>query len=285
MSIKTHELAIPVVDETKPNDLFNGDKLKLTVDSIEKQVSQLVLDPTNPSDYKKFGSIKLQLGKFFSSVDRAGKSIVDPMNKLIKETNSKRKIIKDRGTDIKAAFMLVRDQYDEEVAAYNKAINDLGELLTHGHIALAEFRKPTLEDWKSFLTQIEEAEISESLQGERFEEFKKLKAESIELNARRFAEFEETEKALEAGRAALKALEDEEAAARHEARQKAEKPAALKPDGNAPAVTEPTSSEALSAAKNLVYGQLMNYGMPKDKARLFVLAVEAGQINHLKLDV
>ena len=284
--MKSHELTIPVVDETKPDDLFNGDKLKLTVDSIEKQVSQLSLDPSNPSDYKKFGSIKLQIGKFFASVDRAGKSIVDPMNALIKETNSKRKIIKDRGIDIKSSFMLARDQYDEEVAAYNKAINDLGELLTHGHIALAEFRKPTLDEWKEFLLQIQEAELSESLQGDRYEEFVKLKAESIDLNLRRFAEFEETERALEAGRIALKEKEDAEAAARHEERMKAKQATqAPAPAGDAPEVTKPTASEALSAAKNTVYGQLMNYGMPKDKARLFVLAVEAGQINHLKLDV
>ena len=82
--MKSHELAIPSVDESKAQELFNGDGLKLTVDSIEKQVSQLSLDPSNPSDYKKFGSIKLQIGKFFSAVDRAGKSIVDPMNAIIK---------------------------------------------------------------------------------------------------------------------------------------------------------------------------------------------------------
>lgn len=276
--MKSHEIIIPPIDE-KAQELFNGDRLKLMVDSIEKQLEQLSLDPTDPSDYKKFGSIKRQLGSFFAAVDRAGKSIVDPLNKVIKETNSQRKTIKDRGTDIKNAFMLVRDQYDAEVAAYNKAIADLEDLLRRGHLKLAEFRKPTLEEWKSFLTQIEDAEISEALQGDRYEEFKKLKAESIDLNARRFVEFEETEKALEAGRIALKEKEDAEAAARHAQRQ-AEQQAKEAPK---PAPT--TADEALSAAKNSVYGQLMNYGMPKDKARLFVLAVEAGQIKNLKLDL
>jgi tetratricopeptide (TPR) repeat protein len=276
--MKSHEIIIPPIDE-KAQELFNGDRLKLMVDSIEKQLEQLSLDPTDPSDYKKFGSIKRQLGSFFAAVDRAGKSIVDPLNKVIKETNSQRKTIKDRGTDIKNAFMLVRDQYDAEVAAYNKAIADLEDLLRRGHLKLAEFRKPTLEEWKSFLTQIEDAEISEALQGDRYEEFKKLKAESIDLNARRFVEFEETEKALEAGRIALKEKEDAEAAARHAQRQ-AEQQAKEAPK---PAPT--TADEALSAAKNSVYGQLMNSGMPKDKARLFVLAVEAGQIKNLKLDL
>lgn len=292
--MKSHEIAIPAVDETKPDDLFNGDKLKLTVDSIEKQLSQLSLDPTDPSDYKKFGSIKRQLGSFFASVDRAGKSIVDPMNALIKETNSKRKVIKDRGTDIKNSFMLARDQYDEEVAAYKKAIADLGELLTHGHLKLAEFRKPTIDEWKAFLQQVEEAEISESLQGDRYEEFVKLKAESIDLNKRRFAEFEETEKALEAGRIALKEKEDAEAAARHKARQeakaetethKAPEQLSPKPTGDAPEVTKPTTSEALSAAKNAIYKEFKAYGLESIAAKTLVQAIAAGSVPNLKIVV
>jgi hypothetical protein len=284
--MKSHELAIPSVDESKAQELFNGDGLKLTVDSIEKQIKQLSLDPANPSDYKKFGSIKLQIGKFFSAVDRAGKSIVDPMNAIIKETNSQRKVIKDRGIDIKADFMLVRDQYDEEVAAYTKAINDLGELLQYGHIKLAEFRKPTEAEWRTFLTDVSAAEVSMSLQGDRYDEFVKLKAESIDLNQRRYDEFIETEKALEAGRIALAREDDAEAAGRHAARQKAVTPtAAPKPDGKAPAVTEPTDAEILSACKNTIFKDLVDFGLEKTAAKQLVIAIAEGRIPNLQIVV
>lgn len=284
--MKSHEITIPPVDESKAQELFNGASLKLTVDSIEKQLNELSLDPTNPSDYKKFGSIKLQLGSFFAAVDRAGKSIVDPINAIIKETNSQRKVIKDRGIDIKASFMLVREQYDEEVAAYNKAINDLEDLLRHGHLKLAEFGKPTSDTWKEFLDHISSSEISESLQGDRCKEFKALKAESFDLNGRRYVAFVENEKALAAGRIALKEKEDAEAAARHEARQEAKAPAAApKPDGKAPAITEPTTAEIMGGIKNKLFGQLVKYGMPRPQAKMFVEAVHADEIDNLKLYV
>ncbi len=284
--MKSHEITIPPVDESKAQELFNGASLKLTVDSIEKQLNELSLDPTNPSDYKKFGSIKLQLGSFFAAVDRAGKSIVDPINAIIKETNSQRKVIKDRGIDIKASFMLVREQYDEEVAAYNKAINDLEDLLRHGHLKLAEFGKPTSDTWKEFLDHISSSEISESLQGDRCKEFKALKAESFDLNGRRYVAFVENEKALAAGRIALKEKEDAEAAARHEARQEAKAPAAApKPEGKAPAVTEATDAEKLAAGKNTIYLDLIDFGLSKVDAKSLVIAITGGRIPNLKIVV
>ena len=292
-----HEVLIPVIDETKPAELYQGSTLKLKIDAMEEEVNALYLDPSNPVDYKHFGSFGLLIAKVGTAVERTGKDVAKDLRKDLKVYDDLRISSVKRIAALKAKFMLPRVQFDEEVAAYNKAINDLAELFQHGHIKLAEFRKPTEAEWTAHIVLCESAVISEELQGDRLEEFQKLKAEAVEMNQRRFAEFIETEKALEAGRIALKEKDDAEAAERHSEREKAkleqEKSNEADPK-NLPGYskTEPEAKETPkpavtpeSTAKNAVYGQLLKRGMDKDKAILFVNAIAAGQVEYLKLEV
>lgn len=231
-----HEVIIPTIDESNPVALFEGATLKLAIDAVEREVDALSLDPSNASDYKHFGSFNRKLGSFGAAIDKAGKSIVDPIKAQAKEVDA--------------------------------------------------MRKPTEAEWKAHIALCESAVISEELQGDRCEEFAKLKADAIEMNQRRFAEFVETEKALEAGRVALKAQENAEAAKRHAEREKAN--AEKESAATTPPVAKETPKPAVTpttTAKNSVYSALLKYGMGKVDSKEFVNAVEAGKVDYLTLTV
>ena len=287
-TIQPHELAIPVIDETKPNELFQGATLKLRIDQLEKDLDSIVLDPTSESDHKLYGSINRKIGILFASIDRAGKAIVDPLNKQIKVTNDQRKTAKDRAVAIRRRFMSPRDAYDDEVLQHNQQIAKAFELMRTGHKTVGEFKAATESDWDALIEQIDALELTESNLGDRLKEAQSLQVESLEINRARRAKFVEDEAALEAGRAALKAQQDAEAAKRHAERVAAQEKsegdtAPAKPQESAKPSDGLTAPSPAAAVKNVIYGQLLNYGMPKDQAVKFINAIEAGQIKNLKI--
>ena len=285
---KPHEITIPEIDESAPLALFNGDRLKLEIDKLELEISSLVLDPTNPAEHKHYGSIGLKIGKFFAAIDRAGKSLVDPLKQEAKKVDAQRSIAKSRGAELKADFLFPRTQYDAEVAAHAKAITDALELMQNGHHRVGEFRTTTLAEWDAHLAAINAVELSESFFGDRLADARELQGTAIEMNTARRAKFIEDQAALEAGRAALKVQQDAEAAKRHAARvqeKEAKDKLKVKPE---PAVAAPVSmskmaDSPMTAAKNLVYGQLVNYGMTKEQAVKLINAIQSGQIKHLQI--
>lgn len=282
-----HETIIPTIDESNPVELFQGATLKLTIDAAEREVEALFLDPSNPADYKHFGSFQRKLGSLGAAIDKAGKSIVDPIKAQAKEVDAMRKAAKERMTAIKAKFILPRVQFDEEVADHARRVNDSFELMHHGHKGVGEFGKATAQEWETIIANIEAIDMAEELFGDRLDEAKALKADSLDLNRRRLAEFVEAEAALEAGREALKDKQDAEAAERHKERETAK--AKLVMDsvdtGSGAKETPPPAVTPLKTAKNAVYGQLLKRGMDKDKAILFVNDIAAGEIEYLKLEV
>ena len=194
-----------------------------------------------------------------------------------------------RMTAIKAKFILPRVQFDEEVAAHNRRINDSFELMHHGHKEVGAFGKPTAQEWETLIANITDIEMAEELFGDRLDEAKALKADSLDLNRARLAEFVETEKALEAGRAALKIEQDKEAAERHKAREAdkaAKESQAVPPVAEAKAGAKETPKPAVTpmiTAKNSVYGALRKHGMDGVDAVTLVDAIEAGEIAHLQI--
>ena len=291
---KPHEMTIPEIDESAPLALFNGDKLKLIIDQVEQEISLLVLDPTVASDHEQYGSIGRKIGSFFAAIDRAGKSLVDPLKKEAKKVDGQRKIAKDRGAELKANFMLPRTEYDAEVAAHVKAVAESFEMMQGGHHRIGEFRAATLAEWDAHIEAVKAVDLSESFFCERLAEAREVQGESLEMNTARRAKFIEDEAAIEAGRVALKVQQDAEAAKRHAERieaaelRTAKHTTAASHSATPPAAEKPMSKCSQgpkSNAKNSVYGALCNYGMPKEQAVKFINSVETGQIKHLQIVV
>ena len=289
---KPHEITIPEIDESAPLALFNGDRLKLEIDKMELEIKSLVLDPTNPAEHKHYGSISLKIGKFFAAIDRAGKSLVDPLKQEAKKVDAQRSIAKSRGAELKADFLFPRTQYDAEVAAHAKAITDALELMQNGHHRVGEFRTTTLAEWDAHLAAINAVELSESFFGDRLADARELQGTAIEMNTARRAKFIEDQAALEAGRAALKVQQDAEAAKRHAERVAAQEkakgdasPARPQEAANPLSLREWESSMELLVknAKNNIYGHLVAYGMPKESAIKFIDAIADGLTEHLKI--
>jgi len=287
-TIQPHELAIPVIDETKPNELFQGATLKLRIDQLEKDLDLIVLDPTSESDHKLFGSINRKIGILFASIDRAGKAIVDPLNKQIKVTNDQRKTAKERAVAIRRRFMSPRDAYDDEVLQHNQQIAKAFELMHMGHKTVGEYKAATVGDWDTLIATIEALELTAELFGDRLKEAQLLQGESLEMNRARRAKFVEDEAALEAGRAALKVQQDAEAAKRHAERVAAQEKsegdtAPAKPQESAKPAAGLTVTKSAAAAKNAIFVDMARYGVPSRSAVNLINAIEAGQIKHLKI--
>jgi hypothetical protein len=184
-----------------------------------------------------------------------------------------------------------RVAFDAEVAEHTRRVNDSFDIMHHGHKQVGEFGKATAQEWETLIANIEAIDMAEELFGERLDEAKALKADSLDLNRRRLAEFVEQEKALEAGRIALAREDDAKAAERHKAREEekaAKESLAVPPVAEAKAGAKETPKPAVTpmkTAKNTAHGQLVNYGMDSKQAVKFVNALEAGQIKCMKLEV
>lgn len=286
-----HEVIIPTLDESNPVALFEGATLKLAIDAVEREVDTLSLDPSNPSDYKHFGSFQRKLGSFGAAIDKAGKSIVDPIKAQAKEVDAMRKVAKERMTAIKAKFILPRVQFDEEVANHARRVNDSFELMHHGHKQVGEFGTATVQEWETLIANIEGIDMAEELFTDRLDEAKALKAESLEMNRARFAKWKDDEAALEAGREALKIKQDEEAAERVKvreaekaARESQEVPPVAESKAGAKEATKPAVTPE-TTAQNSVYRTLLEHGMPHEGAFKLVNDITSGEVDHLKLEV
>lgn len=274
------QVEIPEIVDENPLDIFQKTNLDVLLTKIEQSVQSFTgLDPSDKTDYKYMGSIGARISSTKATIEKMGKSLVDPIKAQAKEIDALRKMSKDRLDALRQGFLEPRVAFDAEVAAHAKAVAEAFELFNHGHLKVAEFGSITQEHFDKMFADFEAVELTESFFGDRLEEAQNAYATGHRLLEQRQERWVEDEKLREAGRKAVQEQEDAAAAKRHaerQAQQKDEEP--KQPETpKAPAFTVEAS------AKNAVYGQLVNYGMPKEQAKKFVLALTAGQINHLSI--
>jgi len=265
------QIEIPEVVDENALDLFQKSNLEVILRKTEDEVRSYVgLDPSDKKDYAYMGTIAARISSLKTTIEKKGKALVDPIKAQAKEIDALRKMNKDRCDALRQEFLAPRVAYDEELAAHKKAVADAFELFNHGHLDVAEFGTTKLEDFDKMVEKFKSVEMTQSFFGDRLDEAKASYETGLYLLEQRRERWIEDEKLREAGRAELKRKEDEAAAQRHHERLKSEQ--------------EKAPDDSKASAKNAIYGQLVNYGMPKENAKKFVLAIANRQIKHLEIN-
>lgn len=290
-TVKTPDQVIVPELVENDNSLFAGATLKLAVKEMETEIRSLVLDPSDPQQYKYFGTVNRKISGMKAEIERRGKGLVDPIKAQCKEIDALRNMVKTRLGALGKEFMQPRVDHDEAIAAKAKKLADAFDMITNGNARVGEFKtRAEVSDWDSRVNELEQFEVKEDLFGERATEASEALTMALTMAKHLRDKCVEEEKALEAGRVALKAQEDAEAAARHEARQK-EKAASIAP---APA-TKPMTATALNDSesaererKGVVHRQIVTQlkkssGVSEETAQSIVRDIYHGRIQGLQI--
>ena len=204
MTTKTpEEVTLPEVVEEFALDLYQENRIKHLVEQVRNEVTSLVLDPSDPMDYKQFGSIQRKISSFKVALDAKGQEIVKPIKKQIAEVDALRKYAKDSLDRIRADFLRPRDEYDAEIAEKARTVSEAFDLFQSGWSKIGQFGEPTLDDWKRHAERIEATVIDPEVFEDRTESAIAAKAQALKATRAKIAEVEEHQRVLEAGRKAL----------------------------------------------------------------------------------
>lgn len=287
---------IPDLVNENPLDLYNGSRLEIAVKQVEEAVRALVLDPSNPAEYKHFGSVARRVSSFKTSIDKIGDGLVRPIKAQCKDIDAKRKMVKDRMNALRDEFLAPRVAFDDAEVARVKFVADAFDLFQHGALKIGEFSKPTIEAWDALLLKVTEFEITEEVFKDQFDAARETRKMAVETIGMARSKWMDDEAALEAGRAALKLKQDEEAAERHakrqielaaEAEEKAKAKAAA-PKAEAPAAAEKPAEEPQrereARVNRAILAKLKDLGLSDKDSKAVVCALYMKQIPHVSTD-
>lgn len=285
------EILIPEVDENKPLELYQGDRINLLLKQVEEEVSTLVLDPSDPKEYKHFGSVARRISSFKVTVDNMGKGLVEPLKKQCKEIDAARKVVKDRMDKLRSDFLKPREEFDAKEEARVKQVADAFDLFQYGHLKIGEFRKPDAAAWEALAKKVEEYEVIEEVFREKTNEAKQLQGMAIENIKLAYGKWKEDEAALEAGRKALQEKQDREAAERHAKRlEEQAKAAEAKKEAQAKAPESGEKPRPLTLQerqavvhRNVAAGLMAHAGLDEEQAKKVVREIYKRSIPYVTI--
>jgi hypothetical protein len=288
---------LEVVAETSL-DLFAGDRPRLEIEKMEKEVRSIYLDPTIKRDHAAIGALARKVSGFKTAYDKKGDALTRPVKESLTVLMAQRKMIRDRSDALRDEVLAPRVEHDKKIADKVAARNEAFELMVHGHMKAAPYGTPTEEQWKTLIAKIEAVELTEEFFGSRLDEACTSHKEALERCAALLAQCIEAEKVAEAGRIAIKEKEDAEAAARHKAREDAKvDPAKVtppaespKPNVDSPVEPKPLCNQDAIAAKARqdvklsILERFEALGADTESAVKIVKAIDAGLIDNVSIN-
>ncbi|MBT8449085.1 MAG: hypothetical protein KJO69_05320, partial [Gammaproteobacteria bacterium] len=262
-------------------------RLKKLIEATEIEVrSYAGLDPSSPTDYKHFGTVAARISKLKVAIEKMGKSIVDPIKAEAKQYDALRKMSKDRLELLRSEFLAPRTDYDNEVQQHLAAVAAAFDLWAFGHNRVNEFGEPTEADFEAMREKMEAPELTESFFGERLKEAREAKESGLHLLGMRQKQWVEDQALKEAGRKALQAAQDKEAAERHAAREAEKKQVqeSLK-DESSESIKRTVAAIEQAAVHNRIISDLDALGVcSAAQGKELIRAIFKGHVKGLKIE-
>lgn len=108
--------------ENAPIAVYDGDTLKKIITLIEKQAKSEVPDPTTEKGRTEIKALARKVARSKTHLDALGKKIVEPLKAQAKETDAKRRMVRDRLDALKSDLLAPIEQFQ---AAQMKRVDDL----------------------------------------------------------------------------------------------------------------------------------------------------------------
>lgn len=267
--MKKTDIEIPTIEDEKALDLYQGNRIKTVVEQICKEVNSLVLDPTDPQDYKAFGSIQRKISSAKTLLDKRGEELVKPLKDEAKKIDKQRKYVKDTLDRLRRDFLAPRDELDQKEEKRKKYVEDTFEWLNHGHLKLGGPLAKE-KDFEEAVAKVAALEIDPEVFGDRTEEAEKARDTAEFLINTRLDQWREEQELIEAGRKA----KQQEAAARKEASAVGQR---------AQDDQKPKDVIAQSETHRKVLSRLIDLGLTEVQGKSVIAAIYHGKIENLKI--
>tara|TARA_R110000744_G_scaffold289137_1_gene400071 strand:- start:1405 stop:2418 length:1014 start_codon:yes stop_codon:yes gene_type:complete len=235
---QTFEIALPT--ESSLADLMaNTGSLEAMLDNLEKSARSMVIDTSTSSGRDAVRALAAKIAKSKVALDKAGLASTEHLREVVKGTNTRRTIAKDRLTALQAEvrkpltdWETAEDQrkeaMQERLSSIDKGRVDAGSTSEQIKKAAAEIGAIIIDD-----TWAEQTSQAEFLKGDALDHFaallpiaEKREADSRELEELRTLRAEQDRKDAEAAEKERLATQEREAEATYKRRAEAEKLAA-----------------------------------------------------------
>ena len=235
---KTFEIALP--SENSLADLMaNTGSLEAMLDNLEKSARSMVTDTSTPNGRDAVRALAAKIAKSKVALDKAGLASTEHLREVVKGTNTRRTIAKDRLTalqvEVRKPLTDWEDAEEQRKEAMQKRLAEIDKHLvdasTNSHrikAAIAQVSAIIIDDtWAEQITQ------AEFLKVDALDHFaallpvaEKREADARELDELRTLRAEQDRKDAEAAEKERLAIQERDAEATYKRRAEAEKVAA-----------------------------------------------------------
>ena len=235
---QTFKIALPA--ESKLADLMaNTGLLEAMLDNLEKSARSMVTDTSTSSGRDAVRALAAKIAKSKVALDKAGLASTEHLREIVKDTNTRRTIAKDRLTALQAEVRKPLTDWEDAEEQRKEAIKQRLSSIDKGRVdasstseqikaAAAEIGAIIIDDtWAEQITQ------ADFLKGDALDHFAALlpKAEKREADARELEELrtlraEQDRKDAEAAEKERQAIQEREAEATYKRRAEADRLAA-----------------------------------------------------------